>query len=143
MEEIDLIYQFEGDCKKLSEDIISRLCKRAIATLKTVDSDLIDRYHSFPKNFNFWDILSIEIQSRTYEEIALGLEEGIDEVLEMEFNNLPAIERTILEYSECAEGLECNLVAVFSNIRSELFGMCDKHYYTAEIQNFIIKSDYE
>ena len=134
---IDFIYEIERDCERLSQDIISRLCKRAIKKLNKFDSSLAGKTDDYPSSFKFCDVLSVELQSSCYEEINPFLRDFIDNTLYDEYNELSQVERFIVDHSVCAEKCECDCDAVLRNIDSEFHKMLDEQYYTKKIQHFV------
>lgn len=133
---IDYIYAFERECDQLSRDIVTRLCKRAIKKMNKVDSYLAGSTDDYPSTFSFFDILSIELQTKSYEEINPHLRNFIEGTLEDEYNNLPPLEMFVLDHSECAEHLECDIDAVQNKIYSTFHKMLNKHWETKKIQRF-------
>ena len=136
---IGFIYEIEKDCDRLSQDIISRLCKRAIRKLNKLDSCLAGKTDDYPSSFKFCDVLSVELQSCCYEEINPFLRDFIDDTLYNEYNELPQVDRFIVDHSVCAENYECDYDAVLGNIDSTFHKMLDEHYYTKKIQHFVEK----
>lgn len=66
---IDFIFEFERDCNDLSRDIVSRLCKRAIKKMNKLESTLAGSTDDYPSSLSFFDILSVELQTKYYDEI--------------------------------------------------------------------------
>lgn len=133
---IDYIYAIERECDQLSRDIVTRLCKRAIKKMNKVDSYLAGSTDDYPSTFTFFDILSIELQIKSYEEINPFLRDFVEGTLDDEYNNLPPLEMFVLDHSECAEHLECDIDAVQNKIYSTFHEMLNKHWGTKKIQRF-------
>lgn len=133
---IEFIYEFEQECERMSKDIISRLCKRVIKNMNKLDSYLAASSHDYPTSFSFFDILSIELQSKSYEEINPSLRDCVEGFLDNEYEKLPVIERFILDHSECAVHLECDIEAVQNKIYTAFNEMLNAHWETKKIQNF-------
>ena len=57
------------ECDEMSKDILSRLLKRAVKNMNKLDSYLAGSSDDYPSIFTFFDILTIELETRTYEEI--------------------------------------------------------------------------
>ena len=98
----ELINDIERDCTSLSNEIIDKVCRRAIheINVKTKLFPLVDGY---PKSFTFFDILSCEVQSKTYDEIVFSgrlVEDFIDSELDAQYDKLSEIEKTILAYMD-------------------------------------------
>ena len=79
---MDFIYEIENDCNTLSRDIISRLCKRAIKQMNKINSYNAGSTDDYPSSFTFFDILSIELQSKSYEEINTFLSDVVHNSLD-------------------------------------------------------------
>ena len=103
---IGFIYEIEKDCDRLSQDIISRLCKRAIRKLNKFDSCLAGKTDDYPSSFKFCDVLSVELQSCCYEEINPFLRDFIDDTLYNEYNELP---QTLSTCFRACCGVQCRL----------------------------------
>lgn len=66
----------------------------------------------FPKEFTFFDQLSVLHQSKDYDEIFFPngiLEDYIDNSIELEINELPRKDKIILWYSNCHSELGTNM----------------------------------
>lgn len=133
---MDFIYEIENDCNTLSRDIISRLCKRAIKQMNKINSYNAGSTDDYPSSFTFFDILSIELQSKSYEEINPFLSDFVHNSLDNEYDKLPPLEKFVLNHSECAENLQCDIEAVHSKIYSVFHEMLNKHWATKKIQAF-------
>lgn len=133
---MDFVYEIERDCEALSPDIISRLCKRAIKKMNKVNSYLAGSTDDYPSSFTFFDILSIELQSKCYEEINHYLRDFVDNTLDDEYDKLPPLERFVLDHSECAANLDCDIEAVQTKIYETFHEMLNKHWTTKKIQKF-------
>ena len=92
MTENEYITQLENRCHSMAEDIITRLCKRAMRGMNQLEATLIGSTDNYPPKFKFIDILAIELQDRIEEEINPSLEDYIRTTLEEEQNNLSAEE---------------------------------------------------
>jgi hypothetical protein len=66
----------------------------------------------------FFDVLSIELQSKSYEEINPFLRDYVEDTLDNEYNHLPPVERFVLDHSECAENLECDIDIMYPLIKT-------------------------
>ncbi len=133
---IGFVYEFERDCEELSKDIISRLCKRAIKRMNQLDSYLAGSTDDYPASFSFFDILSIELQSKSYDEINPHLQSFVESTLDDEYDMLPPLESFVLDHSECAEHAECDFEAVKRKIYCVFNDMLNKHWETKKIQDF-------
>ena len=136
-DELDLIYEIERECNTLSRDIIIRLCKRAIKEMNKQDAYLAGSTDDYHSSFSFFDILSIELQEKCYDEINPFLGDYVHSTLYSEYEKLPAIEKFVIDHSDFADHLECDLQAIKSNIYEVFRAMLNKHYTTRKIQTFL------
>jgi len=133
---IDFVYNLERECDMLSSDIVSRLCKRAIKKMNKQDSYLAGSTNDYPSSFTFFDILSVELQSKSFEEINPFLRDFVEDTLNSEYEKLPSLERFVLDHSEFAEHLECDIEAIHRKIYNSFHEMLNKHWETKKIQSF-------
>ena len=77
MTEKEYITQLENRCHNMAQRIITRLCKRAMREMNLLEATMAGSTDDYPKDFKFIDILSIELQDRTEEEINPFLEDYI------------------------------------------------------------------
>lgn len=136
---LDFVYEIERDCDKLSKDIIVRLCKRAIKEMNKQPATLAGSTDDYPARFTFFDILSIELQSKTYAEINPFLEQFVENTLDSEYDKLSPIEQFVLDHSECAGNCECDYQAVKRKIYGAFHEMLNEHWTIAKIQNFLLR----
>lgn len=113
---IDFV-EFLGErCSYTASKLKTRICRRAIRTINSWKGDMTIKGHTvhwsikdclrdgdYPHNFNFIDILSIQIQEYTYEEINPYLKDCIKAVLSNELTKVSASERVVLDYSVLPE----------------------------------------
>ena len=149
---IKFVCELENRCDSLSEGIIEMVCKRSIKRMNNWKGDLTwGKYKihwtgkdslmdgDFPKNFTFFDILSIQIQNYSYDEINPHLEDAIKGVLEYEYRELDELQRLVLDYSVCSEDFECNFFGLVDKIFKCFHEMLNEHWYkTKKITNFEI-----
>lgn len=136
---MDFVYEIERDCDTLAQPIISRLCKRAIKEMNKQGSYLAGSTDDYPKSFSFFDILSVELQSKTYEEINPFLWDFVESSLDNEYEKLSALERFVLDHSECAENMECDIQSIHNKIYGAFHEMLNEHWTSNKIQKFIEK----
>lgn len=136
----ELINNIERNCAYLSKDIIDKVCRRAMRVMNSNLGFIIA--DDYPNTFRFIDYLSCEIQSKTYDEIFFPgrlLEDYIDETLEKEYENLNAVEKTVLSYSDfeqqsCVDYDWCDPMPL---IRSRFHELLNEHWAnTKKIQHF-------
>ncbi|MGL5980689.1 MAG: hypothetical protein ACRCZY_07435 [Phocaeicola sp.] len=137
LEKDKFILQFESGCKSYANDIIMRICKRAIRELNKQESTLAGSSDDYPDSFKFFDILSIERQDRSYEEINPFIEDYIEATLDNEYDKIQGLERLALDYSECYINSECDYEQVRQNIREQFQDLLNKHYSTNKIQKYL------
>lgn len=137
---IDFIYEIEQECEALSKDIIVRLCKRAIKKMNKREAKSSVRFAAltddYPLEFSFFDILSIELQSNSCDDINPFLLDFVEDTIDNEYDKLPHTERFILDHSECTERMECDIQAVHCKIYNVFHDMLNQHWTTRKIQNF-------
>ena len=121
----------------MAEDIITRLCKRAMRGMNQLEATLIGSTDNYPPKFKFIDILAIELQDRIEEEINPSLEDYIRTTLEEEQNNLSAEERFVLEQAYLDYNYEVDDAEITRQIRSRFYELVNEHYELKKIQNFI------
>ena len=91
----------------------------------------------YPSSFKFIDILSIELQGRTEEEINPFLEDYVWTTLEEERQKLSSEETFILEQAYLDYQYEVDYSEITSQIRSRFYELLNEHYELKKIQNFI------
>lgn len=137
----ELIDNIQRDCTCLSKEIIDKICHRAMREMNSQLGFLIA--DDYPNSFRFIDYLSCEIQSKTYDEIFFPgrlLEDYIDETLDKEYENLNAVEKTVLSYSDFEQqssvGYDwCDPMPL---IRSRFHELLNEHWAnTKKIQHFV------
>lgn len=136
----EIIAVIEDECCSYTNEILDKLCKRAMRKMNSKLGFLIQ--DDYPNTFRFIDFLACEIQSKNFDEIFFPgrpLEDYIDEVLDEEYDNLQPIERSILSYSNLTP--EHGTEYEFCNIRDFLFphfeDMLNEHWVNSKkIQNF-------
>jgi hypothetical protein len=141
----DFIDEFVQDCDYASRDIITKVCKRAIRRMNNWHEDASIRGYKikwegkdglldgeFPLSFTFFDILSIQIQTYGYDEINPFLRDGIEDVLEYEFNKLPEPERIVVNYSEYPENYEIDNRRILDKIFDCFHVMLNDHWAGTE-----------
>ena len=67
MTESEYITPLENKCHRMAENIITRLCKRAMRGMNQLEATLVSSTDDYPKNFKFIDVLSIELQDNIEE----------------------------------------------------------------------------
>lgn len=133
-DENKLIKEIQDQCKYFAKDIVTRLCKRAIRKMNSwniqIGSD------NYPASFNFFDILSIEHQSKCYDEISPYLQKTIEETLDNEYDNLLPQERFFIDYSQCYYDNGYDPLSIQQLIYNCFDELLNEHWQTKKISNF-------
>lgn len=137
MTEYQYIEDFTRNCKQLSDEIITRLCKRAIKNMNKIEATTAGSTDDYPVNFKFFDILCIELQSKYYDEINPFLEDFVEDSLMYEYEKLPSTERLIVDYSDYSDYYEYDPSIARNAILSKFNELWNEHYSTQKIQKFI------
>ena len=85
-EDEKLIQEVQDQCEYFAKGIINSLCKRAIRKINSWNIHI--GTDDYPSSFNFFNILSIEYQSKCYDEISPCLEDAIEGVLAVSYTHL-------------------------------------------------------
>lgn len=135
----DFINGIERDCEEMSRKILEQLCKRAIKKMNKLESYLAGSKDDYPPGFTFFDILSLELETRTYDEINPYLQEYVEDTLFQEYEDLPRMERFVLDHSESwamidsdDEPVKKKIFDAFNRIRIE-------HLSLKKIENYQLK----
>ena len=137
MTENEYITQVENRCHSMAENIITRLCKRAMREMNQLEATMAGSTDDYPKDLKFIDILSIELQDKIEEEINPVLEDYIWAALETEQNNLSSEESFILEQAYLDYRYEVDYAEITRQIRSRFYELLNEHYELKKIQKFI------
>lgn len=130
----ELIKEIQNQCKYFANDIVTRLCKRAIRKMKAWEIKIGE--DNYPESFNFFDILSIECQSKCYDEISPCLKDAIEGVLDNEYDNLLPQERFFVDYSRCYYDNGYDPISVKQLIYKRFNELLNEHWRIKKISNF-------
>lgn len=134
-EQEKLLKNILKDCDTLSENVLRRICDRAIVELNQFEQKSGIAFFSddYPQDLTFFDKLSLQVIGRalTYNEVYPGLEDYILSVLEDEYEQITAEEAFFLRYSEYYEEKDD-----FLKVRSMFYKMLDEHYATEEMEPY-------
>ncbi len=139
----DFILDVEETFTEFSNEIIDKVCKRAIKRMnKEMDNFVLS--DDFPVNFTFFDGLSILYCSRSFDEMGYPndmLEDYITAKLECEIDRLPRIEKLALYYSSCYESFVNHNYYNDASCRAEsrFKELLDEHTSLVKIQKFLDK----
>lgn len=136
MNATQLVFEIEEQCEYFAKDIRNKICKNIIDSLNEkmtgVEGDDYDAL-----GMSYFDKLSIKYQSCSFEEISLGLDDAINRMIDLEYDNLTPAERHFMDYSCCSERMECDIEASQCKILTELCKLIDEHYYTEEVLKYV------
>lgn len=135
----DFISDIERECEEMSIKILEQLCKRAIKKMNKQDSYLAGSTDGYPSNFTFFDILSIELETKSYDEISPYLRDYVEDTLIQEYDNLPRIERFILDHSECWAMMDEDYDSVKNKIFDAFNRIRMQHLSLKKIENYQLK----
>lgn len=131
-----IIEDIQDQCELFARSITTRLCKRAIRKMKSWNVKI--GTDDYPASFNFFDILSIEYQSKSYDEISPLLQDAIDGALDYEYENLLPQERFFVDYSRCYYDNGYDPLSIEQLIHSRFNELLNEHWKTKKISNFEI-----
>ena len=125
-----------NECDEMSKDIIRRLCERAIRTFNRMEKKWMVNIFAddYPSNFTFFDKLSIELQTKTYDEISPFLEDYIYDTLENEYEHLSREERFFVDHSDYFE-IDSNEIQ--KKIYKEFCNLYNEHISIKKIENYL------
>ena len=129
-----ILEDIQDQCELFAGDIITRLCKRAIRKMNSWDVKI--GTDDYPASFKFFDILSIEYQSKTYDEISPFLEDAIDGALAYEYENLSPRDRFFVDYSRCYYDNGYDPLSIEQLIHNRFNELLNEHWETKKISNF-------
>lgn len=131
-----IIEEIQDQCEFFARNITTRLCKRAIHKMNSwkvkIGTD------DYPASFNFFDILSIEHQSKSFDEISPLLQDAIDGALNYEYENLSPQERFFVDYSRCYYDNGYDPLSIEQLIHNRFNELLNEHWGTKKISNFEI-----
>lgn len=149
------IYDIEDECQNIANRLIPLVCRRAIRRMNSwKGEDVIDGHKfkwegkdalldgDYPKSFTFFDILSIQIQNFSYDEINPYLHDAIVDMLWYEVSLLSHAEQFVMEHSYIVIGncgkCECDRLHLESELCFCFSEMLNKHCEnTKKIRNHI------
>lgn len=140
-EEEKMLRDMEEQCSNLSNEIIETMCKRIIRAINKWPSDALAYADDFPSNFNFFDILSVDYQTMSWDEINPELLDSIENLVSIMYKELPIKEQFFMEYSECYTlNRSLNSQEIESAIMDKFVEMLNNHYATSKkIEYFELK----
>ena len=125
-----------NECDEMSKDIIRRLCERAIRTFNRMEKKWMINIFAdeYPSNFTFFDKLSIELQTKTYDEISPFLEDYIFDTLENEYERLSREDRFIVDHSDYFDPYSNEVI---DKIHREFNKLYNDHLSLKKIENYL------
>ena len=133
-EDEKLIQEVQDQCEYFAKGIINRLCKRAIRKINSWNIHI--GTDDYPSSFNFFDILSIEYQSKCYDEISPCLEDAREGVLDNEYEKLLPQERFFVDYSQCYYDNGFDSESIKRKIYDRFYEILNEHWESKKIANF-------
>lgn len=130
----ELIKEIQEQCEYFARDIITRLCKRAIRKMNSWDANI--GTDDYPASFNFFDVLSIECQSKCYDEIRPYLQDAVEGALDNEYESLSPQERFFIDYIQCYYDNGYNSESIHQLIYNRFNELLNEHWQTKKISNF-------
>ncbi len=141
MEDREIIEKIEKECDKLSKTIIANAIKRIFRDLNKLEASMLSE--NYPENFGFVDVLSIESQTKSYEEIEPNLQDTIRNYVDSVYGNMPACERMILDLTNVYEYANQECTDVLDKLWSAFGGALNDHYENSKkIQMFVAKCNW-
>ena len=130
--------ELEARCKDLSTNILNRMSWRIIRRIKKqmANSDIDDGLGKL--GMDIFDQMSIYYQTRTYEEFLFGFDDYLNEVIQAEIDQIPEIERLILEHWDINALSKGEMEKkIFAEVKRAVSIIIDQHYHTSRIQRFV------
>lgn len=133
-----LLDEMIRECDEMSKSIIRRLCQRAIRTFNKMERKWMVNIFTddYPASFTFFDKLSIELQTKTYDEISPFLEDYVYDTLEDEYQRLSREEQFIIDHSEY---YEMGSGEILKKIYAEFNNLYNEHISLKKIENYLLK----
>lgn len=142
-----IISQIEHDSAPYVDDILRKVCKRAIRRMNKDFSGNFSLCDDLPSSFSFYDQLTFLRHTRDYDEIFFVpgmLQDYVEGALDDELDNLSEMEKLVLRHSNCNRDSFCfydeddiryQLYCKFEEIMEE-HSMCTKIQRFVEISGF-------
>lgn len=131
-----LVQEIQSGCQEFADEIITKICKRTIKTINSWGRNTIDFGEDYPTKFTIFDVLSIELQSKYYEELNPFIRDAIAGALENQYDSLSSQESFILDYSECFDNNGIDKEAIQNRILEKFNELLNEHYQLRKIQDF-------
>lgn len=137
-----VIDELEEQCECLADPIINRMGWRIIRRINKQLADMNLDEGMAELRMSIFDQMSIYYQSRSYEEFMFGFDDYLDDTIQAEIDNLPEVERMILEHRDLyalSKGEMEN--QIFADVKKEVSAIIDQHYYSKRIQRLVDRYD--
>lgn len=131
-----LVQEIQSGCQEFADEIITKICKRAIKTINLWGRNYIGFGEDYPIKFTVFDVLSIELQSKYYEELSPFIRDAIAGALENQYDSLSSQESFILDYSECFDNNGIDKESIQNRILEKFNELLNEHYQLRKIQDF-------
>ena len=133
-EQKSLLENILASCDALSDNVLRRICNRAIVVLNKFekDSDIVF-FSENPVDLDFFDKLSLDVigKAYTYNEVYPGLEDYILSVLKDEYEKTTAEEAFFIRYADYYEEKED-----LTKVSSMFYKMLDEHYGSEKLEPY-------
>lgn len=141
MEDQQLIEKIEKECEELSAEIISKSVKRIFRGLNSMGAETLSE--DYPTRFTFVDVLSIECQTKSWEEIHPALHETIWNYIDSEIQELPKYESLTLRLTSVYEYGDNDVTYITNKLYEAFCDALNDHYEkTKKIQRFVEHCDW-
>jgi hypothetical protein len=123
--------------RSLTDPIITKICRRAVRTMKSWDCTLVDSSEDWPECLNFFDVLSILMQDHCTDEVNPALDDTIENTLRCEFNRLTPLEKQAVFCSEVTIDYDTDHEECRRKIMSCFWQMLNDHYRSRKVQSYL------
>lgn len=137
-EERLLLEEIQGRCSDFTKEILAifrKKVKRIINSWPVVAFSCADDY---PNNFKNFDIIAVEYQSKSWDEISPSLEYALKGVVETAWDEFSDKDKFFLLYSECYYNTRCHDSQEIDKLLwIEFIDSLNEHYESSKkIENF-------
>lgn len=128
--------KIENECEKFSEKILADAVKRIFRDMNKLSAYVI--CEDYPKKFTFIDVLSIESQTKNWDEIHPGMHDAVWKFIDSGIQDLPVYERLILELTNTYEYERDEINYITDKLYRAFCKALNDHYAnTKKIQKFV------
>ena len=134
-EQTNLLRDILKECDVLSENVLRRICARAIQKLNKFEKDSNIAFFSddYPKHLTLFDKLSLKVigEACNYNEVYPGLDDYILSTLKDEYDKITPEEAFFIRYSDYYEDREA-----LTKVSRMFYKMMDEHYDTEKLEPY-------